>query len=230
MGQVRHGSATTMHAVRAAIPRSQASLAQLSRELGINPRKVAKWRKQATVEDMKTGPSEPRSTVLTEAEETMVVAFRRHTFLPTALGFVIHARLLTLRTAKKLYPLIERMRADVQAPGNLPISTSPNTDLVHRVPLELVAVVARAHVGLLASKLGGKASTNLGAPQTKPNHPWTNDQLRTHLGDFLAAHNFARRLKALGGLTSYVNICKIWTSEPDRFITDPIHQMPGLHT
>jgi hypothetical protein len=31
MGQVRHGSATTTHTVRAAIQRSQASLAQLSR-------------------------------------------------------------------------------------------------------------------------------------------------------------------------------------------------------
>ncbi|HRW60434.1 MAG TPA: IS481 family transposase, partial [Defluviicoccus sp.] len=82
MGQVRHGSATTTHAVRAAIQRSQASLAQLSREFGINPKTVAKWRKRATVEDMKTGPSEPRSTVLSEAEEAMVVAFRRHTLLP----------------------------------------------------------------------------------------------------------------------------------------------------
>ena len=54
----------------------------MSRELGINPKTVAKWRKRATVEDMKTGPSEPRSTVLTEAEEAMVVAFRRHTLLP----------------------------------------------------------------------------------------------------------------------------------------------------
>lgn len=82
MGQVRHGSATTTHAVRSAIQRSQASLAQLSRELGINPKTVAKWRKRGTVEDLKTGPKEPRSTVLTEAEEAMVVAFRRHTLLP----------------------------------------------------------------------------------------------------------------------------------------------------
>ncbi len=82
MGQVRDGSARTTHAVRAAIQRSQASLAQLSRELGINPKTVAKWRKRSTVEDMKTGPSEPRSTVLTEAEESAVVAFRRHTLLP----------------------------------------------------------------------------------------------------------------------------------------------------
>ena len=82
MGQVRHGSATTTHAVRAAIQRSQASLAQLSRELGINPKTVAKWRKRTSVEDMTTGPGEPRSMVLTEAGETIVVAFRRHILLP----------------------------------------------------------------------------------------------------------------------------------------------------
>ena len=78
MRQVRHGSATTTHAVRAAIQRSQASLATLSRELGINPKTVAKWRKRATVEDLKA----PHSTTMTEAEEAMIVAFRRHTLLP----------------------------------------------------------------------------------------------------------------------------------------------------
>jgi 2,4-dienoyl-CoA reductase-like NADH-dependent reductase (Old Yellow Enzyme family) len=76
------GSATTTHAVRAAIQRSQASLAKLSREFGMNPKTVAKWRKRATVEDKRTGPTELRSTVLTEAEEAMVVAFRCHTLLP----------------------------------------------------------------------------------------------------------------------------------------------------
>jgi hypothetical protein len=59
-------------------------LAQLSRGMGINPKTMAKWRKRETVEDMKTGPSKPRSTVLTEAEKAMVVAFRRHTLLPLA--------------------------------------------------------------------------------------------------------------------------------------------------
>ena len=82
MGQVRHGSATTTHAVRAAIQRSQASISELSRELGINPKTVAKWRKRQSVEDQKTGPREPRSTVLSQDEEAMVVAFRRHTLLP----------------------------------------------------------------------------------------------------------------------------------------------------
>lgn len=82
MGQIRHGSATTTHAVRAAIQRSEASLAALSKEFGINPKTVAKWRKRQTVEDQKTGPKEPRSTVLSETDEAMIVAFRRHTLLP----------------------------------------------------------------------------------------------------------------------------------------------------
>ena len=43
MGQILHGSATTTHAIRAAIQRSCASNAALSRELGINVKTVAKW-------------------------------------------------------------------------------------------------------------------------------------------------------------------------------------------
>ena len=87
---------------------------------------------------------------------------------------------------------------------------------------------------------------------TKPNHPRTNgqvermnrtikeatvkryrydghDRLRSHLADFLDAYNFVRRLKTLGGLTPYEHICKIRTSEPDRFSLNPIQQMPGLN-
>ena len=61
-------------------------------------------------------------------------------------------------------------------------------------------------------------------------HDENHDQLRTHLADFMAAYNFARRLKKLSGLTPYQYIAKIWTSEPDQFSVDPIHQMPGLNT
>jgi transposase InsO family protein len=85
----------------------------------------------------------------------------------------------------------------------------------------------------------------------KPRHPWTNgqvermnrsirdvtvkqfrydnhEQLRRRLQDFTDAHNFAHRLNTLKGLTPYGFICKQWTSGPDRFIIDPIHQMPEL--
>ncbi|MEM9431666.1 MAG: IS481 family transposase, partial [Pseudomonadota bacterium] len=59
--------------------RSQASTAELSRELGINPKTVAKSRKRATVDDTRTGPKEPRSTALGAQDEAIVVAVRRHT-------------------------------------------------------------------------------------------------------------------------------------------------------
>jgi transposase InsO family protein len=87
---------------------------------------------------------------------------------------------------------------------------------------------------------------------TKVRHPWTNgqvermnrtikdatvkrfhydshDQLRADLRDFLAAYNFARRLKTLNGLTPYEYICKFRPSEPERSKLDPTHQMPGLN-
>jgi hypothetical protein len=57
----------------------------------------------------------------------------------------------------------------------------------------------------------------------------THDELRAHLGDFVSAYNFARRLKTLKGLTPYEFICKIWRTEPSRFTDNPLHQMPGLN-
>ena len=50
----------------------------------------------------------------------------------------------------------------------------------------------------------------------------THDELRTHLRDFLDAHNFARRLKTLKGLTPYEFICKAWD-----FTAAKIHNQPA---
>ena len=82
MGQVLHGCAATTHAVRAAIQRSQASIAELSRTYGLNLKTVAKWKKRDSVGDAPMGPKEPHSTVLSKEEEALAVAFRRHTLLP----------------------------------------------------------------------------------------------------------------------------------------------------
>jgi transposase InsO family protein len=54
----------------------------LAQRHGINPKTVAKWKKRPSVQDERTGPKEPRSTVLSSEEEAIVVAFRRHTLLP----------------------------------------------------------------------------------------------------------------------------------------------------
>ena len=57
-----------------------------------------------------------------------------------------------------------------------------------------------------------------------------HEQLRIHLGDFVAAYNFAKRLKTLSSLTTYELICKCCQNEPERFTLNPIPQMPGLNT
>src|SRR6202040_449782 len=82
MGQVLHGSATTTEAIRRAIQHSQESLRALARRYGVNPKTIAKWKSRTSAADLRTGPKEPRSTVLSVEEEAVVVAFRRHTLLP----------------------------------------------------------------------------------------------------------------------------------------------------
>src|SRR6201986_844654 len=82
MGQVLHRSATTTAAVRRAIQHSQESLRALARRHGINPKTVAKWRRSDSTADRRTGPTVPRSTVLSVEQEAVIVAFRRHTLLP----------------------------------------------------------------------------------------------------------------------------------------------------
>jgi transposase InsO family protein len=316
MGQVRHGSATTTHAVRAAIQRSQASLATLSRELGINPKTVSKWRKRTTVEDLKTGPREPRSTVLTETEEAMIIAFRRHTLLPLddclyalqptiphltrsalhrclqrhgisrlpdvegdkpkrqrfkryPIGY-FHIDIAEVQTAEgKLYLFVGIDRTSkfafiqlVEKAGKMAAAQFLH-ELIAAVPYRLHTVLTDNGVQFTNRSRDTCAFEHIfdrvcreheiEHRLTKVKHPWTNgqvermnrtikeatvkrfhyddhNQLRTHLADFIAACNFARRLKTLGGLTPYEYICKIWTSEPDRFILSPIHQMTGLNT
>jgi transposase-like protein len=82
MGQILHGCAKTTHAVRAAIQRSKASIQELAGRYDLNPKTVTKWRKRAFVHDAAMGPKAPRSTVLNAEEETLAVAFRKHTLLP----------------------------------------------------------------------------------------------------------------------------------------------------
>ena len=75
MGQILHRSATTTAAIRRAIQHSQESLRALARRHGINPKTVAKWRKRDSTADRRTGPSVPKSTVLSVEQEAIIVAF-----------------------------------------------------------------------------------------------------------------------------------------------------------
>ena len=320
MGQILHGSATTTHAVRATIQRSQASAAELSRTYGINPKTVLKWRKRATVEDRKTGPKEPHSTVLSNDEEAIIVAFRRHTLLPLddclyalqptiphlsrsslhrclqrhgisrlpdiegdkpskkkfkryPIGY-FHIDIAEVHTAEGklyLYVAIDRTSkfaiAQLVGRANRRTATEFLEAVIAAVPYKIHTVLTDNGIQFVlpphyrkgptaqcgAHMFGMRCEKNeIDHRQTKVRHPWTNgqvermnrtikdatvkrfhydnhEQLRIHLGDFLAAYNYARRLKTLKGLTPYEYICKIWTLEPERFIIDPTHQMPGIN-
>ena len=117
-------------------------------------------------------------------------------------------------------------------------------------PEDIRQMLARKELFLCHAFEFACAELNIEHRLTKPRHPWTNgqvermnrtikeatvrrfhyeshDQLRQHLADFVAAYNFARRLKTLRGLTPYEAICKAWTDEPSRFIRNPHHQTLG---
>ena len=317
MAQILHKRATTTHAIRAEIQRSQDSVATLSERYNLNPKTVLKWRHRDTVEDAPMGPSNPRSTSMTPLQEAAAVAFRQKTLLP--LDDCLHAlqRSIPTLTRSSLHRLYQRhgisqlprepvrekkpfksypmgyLHIDItetrtgEGKTYLFVAIDRTTKFVYAELFEqmtrksavdfleatLNALPYRVHTiltdnGIQFAEQPRNRNTIYSRPMrfdmiceangiehrlTKPNHPWTNgqvermnrtikdatvkrfhyenhDQLRTHLADFLAAYNFARRLKTLGGLTPYEYICKIWTSEPDRFILDPIHQMPGLNT
>ena len=321
MGQVLHGSATTTEAVRRAIQHSQESLRALARRYGINQKTVAKWKKRTAVADRPTGPTTPKSTVLSMEQEAVIVAFRRHTLLP--LDDCLYALQATIphltrsslhrclqrhgigrlpevegdkptRSKFKAYPIgfFHIDIAEVQtAEGKLYLfvavdrtskfaflqlveqatrvtASSFLVDLIAAVPYKIHTVLTDNGIQFrfaprYANGPTARFMTHMFAMRcrengiehrfTKINHPWTNGQvermnrtikeatvrryhydnhkqLRSHLNAFVSAYNFGRRLKRLKGLTPYEFICNSWTSEPERFIQNPLHQMPGLNT
>jgi len=108
MGQILHGCATTTEAIRRTIQHSQESLRRLAKRYGINPKTVAKWRKRGSVADRPAGPKKPKSTVLSVADEAIIVAFRRHTLLP--LDDCLYALQLTIPhlTRSSLHRCLQR--------------------------------------------------------------------------------------------------------------------------
>ena len=81
MGQVLHKRATTTHAIRASIQRSDATIQALSQLYNINPKTVLKWKHRDSVEDAAMG-SKTLRTVLTPQDEALICAFRQKTLLP----------------------------------------------------------------------------------------------------------------------------------------------------
>jgi len=75
----------------------------------------------------------------------------------------------------------------------MPWTACADLDIEHR----LISGVARAQT----AKSTDETDDQGGHRQAPPYE--THDQLRQHRTEFVAAYNFARRLKALSGLTAY---------------------------
>ncbi len=234
MGQVLHGSATTTEAVRRAIQHSQESLRTLSRRYGINQKTVAKWKHRTAVTDLPTGPREPRSTSLSVADEAIISKFAFVQLVEKANRVTASAFLVALVEA---------------VPYRIHTVLTDNGIQFRLPPRYADGPTARYLTHMFDLRCG---EFGIEHRFTKISHPWTNgqvermnrtikdatvhryhhddhDQLRCHLEQFVQAYNFGRRLKTLKGLTPYEAICRIRQNEPDRFITNPLHQMPGLN-
>lgn len=234
MGQVLHGSATTTEAIRRAIQNSQESLRALAQRYGINPKTVAKWKKRGAVTDLRTGPKDPRSSVLSVEEEAIIVAFRRPTLLP--LDDCLYALQPTIPhlTRSSLHRCLQR-----HGNGRGPIPAPPMAAVPYAIHTVLtdngIQFTNRARDRCAFEHIFDRVCREHGIDHrlTQVKHPWTNgqvermnrtikeatvqrfhyddhDQLRQHLADFILAYNFGRRLKTLKGLTPYEHICKSW--------------------
>jgi hypothetical protein len=82
MTKKRHPSSRTTPAMRRQIQESSESSRSLARQFGVNPKTIAKWRGRSTLAAMPMGPKHPVSSVLSEAEEALIVVYRKYTRLP----------------------------------------------------------------------------------------------------------------------------------------------------
>jgi len=181
--------------------------------------------------------------VLAKDEETLVVAFRRHTLL--LLDDCLYGPQATVPhlTRSALHRLLQRHG----------ISRLPSVESSPRLACRGDPTDARRPVPVPSPRLD-LACAQLGIDHrlAKFNYPRTNghvermnrsikdatvrrfyyethSSLRTHLATFLDGYNFAKRLKSLRGLTPFERICQLWTEQPERFRLNPLHHMAGLN-
>ena len=79
MGDIQHANAKTTPRVRKEIQESSETITELASRLSLNPKTVTKWKNAGRTTDKRSGPTNPKSTVLTEQEEQIICEFRRVT-------------------------------------------------------------------------------------------------------------------------------------------------------
>ena len=75
MASVLHGSARTTPRIRAELQTAKAPARRLATQYSINVKTVLKWRRREEAAVAPMGPK-PKSTVLTPAEEAVIIEFR----------------------------------------------------------------------------------------------------------------------------------------------------------
>ena len=112
MGQILHKRATTTHAIRAELQRSEATVAELAQRHNINHKTVLKWRHRDTVEDAPMGAKRIR-TVLSPLDEAMICAFREKTLLPLDDCYIALKEHIPALTRSNLHRCLKRHNLSV---------------------------------------------------------------------------------------------------------------------
>lgn len=107
MGQVLHKRATTTHAIRAAIQRSEATVAALAAQYNLTAKTVLKWKRRDSVEDAPMGAKRLR-TVLTPMDEELICTFRSKTQLPLDDCFIALKERIPALTRSNLHRCLKR--------------------------------------------------------------------------------------------------------------------------
>lgn len=317
MGQVLHANARTTEAIRREIRDSKESIAKAASRFNVNPKTIIKWRKRENTKDLPMGPKKIKSTVLSEAEEQAIVAFRKMTELPLddvlyslqetiphlsrsslhrclkrhgcsvlpkkqtiavdkkskfkqyPIGY-FHIDIAEVRTAEgKLYMYVGIDRTSKFAYAELHkrqtkmIAAEFLRNLIQAVPYKIHKILTDNGLQFTHHEHHTHAFTHIFERvcnendiehrKTKVKHPWTNgqvermnrtlkestvhnfhyashDELKQHLHTYLMAYNFAKRLKAIKGMTPWQFILNQWTTKPEYFIVNPNHFLLGLNS
>jgi hypothetical protein len=103
-----HGSAKTTPGIRRAIQASAEKNTVLAKRYNVNRKTVGKWKARDTPFDERMGPKNPRSSVLTQKDEAIVLAFRWRTRLSLDDALVRLRRLMPKLSRSALYQCLKR--------------------------------------------------------------------------------------------------------------------------
>jgi hypothetical protein len=103
-----HGSARTTPSDREAIQASDEKNTVLAGRYRVNRKTIAKWKARDSTFDERMGPKNPRSSVLTQNDEAIVLAFRWRTRLSLDDSLVRLRRLMPKLSRSALYQCLKR--------------------------------------------------------------------------------------------------------------------------